>query len=176
MKQSQTNSITRGNPKNAQMASTPGGQATNNRNNKCTYLYPTNSGNAIGIQQAIKSKIRYNSDPSGLVINLSKHSFSSETFQIKNKQKWTRLDTYRNVSTFIDLVQNDLNKEKKWKIQNPKPNLSKVEQKAMEELAKRKDIIITNADKGSAVVTMDVEKYINEANRQLSNKRNYKKL
>ena len=82
-------------------------------NNKCTYLYPTNSGNAIGIQQAIKSKIRYNSDPSGLVINLSKHSFSSETFQIKNKQKWTRLDTYRNVSTFIDLVQNDLNKEKK---------------------------------------------------------------
>ena len=94
------------------MASTPGGQATN-RNNKCTYLYPTNSGNAIGIQQAIKSKIRYNSDPSGLVINLSKHSFSSETFQIKNKQKWTRLDTYRNVSTFIDLVQNDLNKEKK---------------------------------------------------------------
>ena len=46
----------------------------------------------------------------------------------------------------------------------------------MEELAKRKDIIITNADKGGAVVIMDVEKYINEANRQLSNKRNYKKL
>ena len=38
---------------------------------------------------------------------------------------------------------------------NPKPNLSKGEQKAMEELAKRKDIIITNADKGSAVVIMD---------------------
>ena len=46
----------------------------------------------------------------------------------------------------------------------------------MEELAKRKDIIITNADKGGAVVIMDVEKYINEANRQLSDKRNYKKL
>ena len=61
-------------------------------------------------------------------------------------------------------------------MKNPKPNLSKGEQKAMEELAKRKDIIITNADKGSAVVIMDVEKYINEANSQLSNKRNYKKL
>ena len=46
----------------------------------------------------------------------------------------------------------------------------------MEELAKRKDIIITNADKGGAVAIMDVEKYINDANRQLSDKRNYKKL
>ena len=61
-------------------------------------------------------------------------------------------------------------------MKNPKPNLSKGEQKAMEELAKRKDIIITNADKGGAVVIMDVEKYINEANRQLSDERNYKKL
>ena len=40
----------------------------------------------------------------------------------------------------------------------------------MEELTKRKDIIITNADKGGAVVIMDVEKYINEANHQLSDK------
>ena len=46
----------------------------------------------------------------------------------------------------------------------------------MEELTKGKDIIITNADKGGAVVIMDVEKYIKEANRQLSDKRNYKKL
>ena len=46
----------------------------------------------------------------------------------------------------------------------------------MEELTKIKDIIITNADKGGAVVIMDVEKYINEANRQLSDKPNYKTL
>ena len=59
---------------------------------------------------------------------------------------------------------------------NPKPNLFKGEQNAIEELAKRKDIIITNSDKGSAVVIMEVEKYINEANRQLSYKCNYKKL
>ena len=30
----------------------------------------------------------------------------------------------------------------------------------MEELLKRKDIVVTNADKGSALVIMDVEKYI----------------
>ena len=46
----------------------------------------------------------------------------------------------------------------------------------MEETAKRKDIIIINAAKGDAVVIMNAEKYINEANRQLSDKRNYKML
>ena len=60
-------------------------------------------------------------------------------------------------------------------MKNPKPNLSKGEQKAMEELTKRKDIIKTNTEKGCAVVIMVIEKYINEANHQLSNKGNYKK-
>ena len=53
---------------------------------------------------------------------------------------------------------------------------NKREQNAMKELAKRKDIIITNADKGGAVVIMDLEKYIREANRQLCDKRNFKML
>ena len=48
-------------------------------------LYPTNNGDTIGIQRAIKSKIRYKSDPSGKVINLSKHSFSLDTFKLLNK-------------------------------------------------------------------------------------------
>ena len=59
------------------MASTVGGQATDN-----TEII---NGNAIGIQRAIKSKIRYKSDPSGHVINLSKHSFSLDTFKLLNK-------------------------------------------------------------------------------------------
>ena len=46
----------------------------------------------------------------------------------------------------------------------------------MEELAKRKDLIITNADKGGAVVIMDTDSYIKEANRQLSDKASYKQL
>ena len=101
----------------------------------------------------------------------------SVPFQIKNKQKWTPKDTHHKVSTFIDLVQNGLNTEKTGgKKKNPKPNLSNREQKAMEELANRKDIIITNADKGGAVVITDLEKYISKANCQLSDKRNYKTL
>ena len=61
-------------------------------------------------------------------------------------------------------------------MQNLKPNIPKGEQKAMEELTKRKGIIITNGDKIGAAATMDVKKYINIANRQLSDKRNCKIL
>ena len=76
----------------------------------------------------------------------------------KNEQKWTPKDTHHNVSTFIDLVQNDLNKEKTKKMKNSKSNLSKGEQKAMKKIAKRKDVIITNANKGGAVAIMDAKK------------------
>ena len=40
----------------------------------------------------------------------------------------------------------------------------------MEELTKRKDLIITNADKGGAVVIMETDNYIKEAIRQLPEK------
>ena len=53
--------------------------------NKLTYLYSRNNGNTIGIQQAIKNKIRYKSDPSGNVTNLSKHSLSPNTFKLLSK-------------------------------------------------------------------------------------------
>ena len=45
----------------------------------------------------------------------------------------------------------------------------------MENLKKRTDIVILNADKGGAVVIQDVKDYINEANKQLSNKTFYQK-
>ena len=46
----------------------------------------------------------------------------------------------------------------------------------MKHLAKRRDIIVTTADKGSAVVILDTENYIKEANPQLSDKNNHKRL
>ena len=46
----------------------------------------------------------------------------------------------------------------------------------MRDLAKQKDIIITTTDKGGAVVIMDTENYINEANRRLSDENNYSTL
>ena len=58
----------------------------------------------------------------------------------------------------------------------PKDNLTKGEQKTLEELSKRDDIIITNADKGGAIVIMDIDKYICEAQRTHNDENNYKKL
>ena len=46
----------------------------------------------------------------------------------------------------------------------------------MKDLSIRDDIIITKADKGGAVVIIDVDDYINEANRQLNNIEFYKEI
>ena len=45
-----------------------------------------------------------------------------------------------------------------------KSNLTHAEHIAMEELAKRKDLIITNADKGGIVLIMGSNSYIKKAN------------
>ena len=55
-------------------------------------------------------------------------------------------------------------------------NLTKREQKALEELSKTDDIIITNADKGGAIVVMDIGRYISEAQCQLNDEKNTKKF
>lgn len=55
-------------------------------------------------------------------------------------------------------------------------NLSKKETKAMNDLKEREDIVVTKADKGGAVVVTDVDDYIKEATRQLSDRKFYKKV
>ena len=55
-------------------------------------------------------------------------------------------------------------------------NLTINEQKAMQELQSRDDIVITTADKGGAVVIQDVEGYVKETERQLKNKEIYRKI
>ena len=74
------------------------------------------------------------------------------------------------VSTYTDLVDNDINTLMKQPSKKLKFNLTYKEHTAMEELAKRKDLIITNTDKGRAVVIMDTVSYIKEPNQQLSDK------
>ena len=55
-------------------------------------------------------------------------------------------------------------------------NLTRDEQRALENLRNYADIIIKQADKGSAVVVMDKEIYIREAMRQLSDQEVYTSL
>ena len=61
-------------------------------------------------------------------------------------------------------------------IKKLKSNLTYKEHAAMEELAKRKDLITTNVDKGWATFIMDTDSYIKEANQQLSDKASDKHL
>ena len=55
-------------------------------------------------------------------------------------------------------------------------NLIHKEYIAMEKLAKKKDLIITNADNGGTVVIMDTDNNIKKANRKLSDKTSYRQL
>ena len=55
-------------------------------------------------------------------------------------------------------------------------NLSNGEQETMKYLPKTRDIIITTAGKGGAVVIKDTENYIEEVKSQLSDKFSYKIL
>ena len=55
---------------------------------------------------------------------------------------------HHTVNTYIDLVENDVNALMKEPTKKLKSNLRYKEHAAMEELAKRKDLKITNVDKG----------------------------
>ena len=57
-----------------------------------------------------------------------------------------------------------------------KENLRIKEWKAIQELQSRNDIVITDVDKGEAVVILDVKDYVKEAEIQLNNKDNYTKI
>ena len=78
------------------------------------------------------------------------------------------------VQTFIAAVSKDFENFKGKKL--PNDNLSRMERRALSDLQKREDIIITKADKGGATVIIDVEDYITEANSQLENTEFYQKL
>ena len=89
------------------------------------------------------------------------------TIFIPGKQNsWTLSQNHHSIETVNGLVQHDINEAKILNTKRPKDNLTKGGQKALEELSKRDDIIITNADNGGAMVIMDINKYISEAQRR----------
>lgn len=75
------------------------------------------------------------------------------------------------------LIQLDLNTfQHSYKIGWTKPNLSRFELEALEQLSSNKDIVLKPADKGSAVVIMDRADYLHEGFRQLNDTHYYAKL
>ena len=85
-------------------------------------------------------------------------------------------ENHHTVETFTQTFQNDLEKKEQILKQIPRSNLLKKEKDALKTLSKREDIVITKADKGGAVVIIDVDGYVKEANQQLENTEFYKKL
>ena len=109
--------------------------------------------------------------------NMYNPSTEDQLFKPKTNKKWRPDKNHHTVETYIEATKNALETEEQNNNNNKYyNNLTKGERKALKELADRNDIIITKADKGGAVVIIDVEDYVKEAEHQLSNKDGYKKL
>ena len=76
-----------------------------------------------------------------------------------------------NHTTWLEVFKNELQKE-----EHVKKELEKNEIEALKDLSIRDDIKFIKADKGGAVVFIDVDDYINEMNRQLNNTEFYKEI
>ena len=106
----------------------------------------------------------------------NKNDDKSALFKQNKNKKWTSSNNHHTTNTYVEVVKKDIEQSKTVTPRKIRPNLSKDEKVALKDLSKRDDIIITNADKGGAVVIMDVNDYIREAKRQLNDTRNYKVL
>ena len=99
-----------------------------------------------------------------------------QIFKPQRNKKWTPNKNNHTMKTYIEATERELKQKRDISDNKGYNNLSKDERIAMKELSDHTDIIITKADKGGAVVFMDVKNYINEAHRQLNNKDHYKIL
>ena len=105
------------------------------------------------------------------------NSTHSDTDQMTKRYKktinWTpprNLDP--SLDSYIDNVEDNIKNIQPTRISD---NLTKDERTALKTLAKRTDIIIKPADKGSGTVVMDRQMYIDECNRQLNDTNFYEK-
>ena len=98
------------------------------------------------------------------------HIFRKPTNQIR-----VAYNNHHSIETFIEATRNEINNEIEKTKQPLYSNLSVKEQKALQELQSRDNIVITDAVKGGMVVIFDVD-YIKEAERQLHKTENYKRL
>ena len=107
-------------------------------------------------------------------ISEEKEKEKTEEQIFEPRSTWEPKQVHHTVNTCCEAVMKET--EHKSKDDKSSQNLTNDEIKALKELETRDDIAITKADKGGAVVIMDVDGYIKEAIRQLENEESYKKL
>ena len=106
--------------------------------------------------------------------NMDNSTTEEQLFKPKTNKKWRPDKNHHTVETYIEATKNALETEEQNNSKNKYyNNLTKGERKALKELADRNDIIITKADKGGAVVIINVEDYVKETEHQLNNKNAY---
>ena len=96
----------------------------------------------------------------------NKNDDESRLFKKNKNKKWNLPNNHHAMNTYVEAVKKDIEQSKTVTPRKTRSNLSKDEKVALKDLSKRDDIIITNADKGGAVVIMDANDYIREAKRQ----------
>ena len=106
----------------------------------------------------------------------TKLTTEEQIFKPQKKEKLSPNKNHHTVLTYIEVTKRKLEKEQTKMKEKPYNNLTKNERTSMKELSEREDIIITKDDKGGAVVIVDVKDYIKEAEGQLNDTENYRKL
>ena len=94
--------------------------------------------------------------------------------KLKGKSNWKAPPGSLNLESFITI--NELELSKNLNKRTPKQNITDGEKLAIKQLAKDKNIIIKQADKGGSIVIQNTTDYIHEAQRQLSDTNTYQKL
>lgn len=111
-----------------------------------------------------------------LLTTYFRHKEDTEPLPFTFKSAWTpKLSQVPNVIRKTIRADRYAVKRLPWNFRETQ-NLDKEENRALRHLRQNKNIVIKPADKGSAVVIMDREAYIKEAERQLNQVQYYKKL
>lgn len=103
----------------------------------------------------------------------TKYSRKKPLFQ--KKSNWSPPE-HRIHSDILNKIDEMIDEINKLKVKKEYPNLKTSELRALKKLKKNMHIIIKPSDKSSATVIMNKEDYIFEANRQLNNKKHYRKI
>ena len=103
-----------------------------------------------------------------------KNLTEEDIFKAPSNRNWLPSETHHTVQTFIEASSNDIETEKVKEVKLAKRNLTSEEITALNQLKNRDDIVISNADKGGAVVIQDIKEYLREAKKQLKSTENYK--
>ena len=103
-------------------------------------------------------------------------NMEDQIFKHQSNKKWTPNKNHYIMKRYIEAPETELIQPGGISDNKRNNKLYKDERIALKELSDCTDIIITKADKGAAVVIMDVKYYINEVHHQLKNKDHYEKL